>query len=71
MEFSATQIASLLGGTVEGNDNITVSNLSKIEDGMPGTLSFLANPKYTNYIYDTNASIVIVNKSLTLEKPVK
>lgn len=71
MEFSATQIASLLGGTVEGNENITVSNLSKIEEGMPGTLSFLANPKYTNYIYDTNASIVIVNKSLTLEKPVK
>lgn len=71
MEFSATQIASLLGGTVEGNENITVSNLSKIEDGMPGTLSFLANPKYTNYIYDTNASIVIVNKSLTLEKPIK
>jgi len=71
MEFSATQIASLLGGTVEGNENITVSNLSKIEEGIPGTLSFLANPKYTNYIYDTNASIVIVNKSLTLEKPVK
>ena len=45
--------------------------MSKIEEGLPGTLSFLANPKYTNYIYDTNASIVIVNKTLTLEKPVK
>ena len=51
MEFSAAQIAALLGGTVEGDENTTVSNLSKIEDGVPGTLSFLANPKYTNYIY--------------------
>lgn len=71
MEFSAAQIASLLGGTVEGNENITVSNLSKIEEGKAGTLSFLANPKYTNYIYDTDASIVIVNKTLVLEKPIK
>jgi UDP-3-O-[3-hydroxymyristoyl] glucosamine N-acyltransferase len=71
MEFSAAQIAALLGGTVEGNENTTVSNLSKIEEGVAGTLSFLANPKYTNYIYDTNASIVIVNKTLTLERPVK
>lgn len=71
MEFSAAQIAALLGGTVEGDENTAVSNLSKIEEGTPGTLSFLANPKYTNYIYDTNASIVIVNKSLTLERPVK
>jgi len=71
MEFSAAQIAALLGGTVEGDENTAVSNLSKIEEGKPGTLSFLANPKYTNYIYDTNASIVIVNKTLNLEKPVK
>lgn len=71
MEFSAAQIASLLGGIVEGNENITVSNLSKIEEGKSGTLSFLANPKYTNYIYDTDASIVIVNKTLVLEKPIK
>lgn len=71
MEFSAAQIAALLGGTVEGDENTAVSNLSKIEEGKPGTLSFLANPKYTNYIYDTNASIVIVNKTLNLERPVK
>lgn len=71
MEFSAAQIAALLGGTVEGDENVAVSNLSKIEEGVPGTLSFLANPKYTNYIYDTNASIVIVNKTLSLEKPIK
>lgn len=71
MEFSAAQIAALLGGTVEGNDATTVSNLSKIEEGKPGTLSFLANPKYTNYIYDTNASIVIVNNTLKLDRPVR
>lgn len=71
MEFSAAQIAALLGGTVEGNDAATVSNLSKIEEGKPGTLSFLANPKYTNYIYDTDASIVIVNRSLKLDRPIK
>src|ERR1700741_1041203 len=71
MEFSAEQIAGLLGGTIEGNAKITVNNLSKIEEGQPGTLSFLANPNYTNYIYTTDASIVIVNKSLTLDKPVK
>jgi UDP-3-O-[3-hydroxymyristoyl] glucosamine N-acyltransferase len=71
MEFSAAQIAALLGGIVEGNENTSVSNLSKIEEGKLGTLSFLANPKYTNYIYDTDASIVIVNKTLVLDKPVK
>lgn len=71
MEFSAAQIAALLEGTVEGDENASVSNLSKIEEGTIGTLSFLANPKYTNHIYDTNASIVIVNKSLVLDKPIK
>lgn len=71
MEFSAAQIAALLGGTVEGDESTAVSNLSKIEEGKPGTLSFLANPKYNNYIYDTDASIVIVNKTLKLDKPVK
>jgi UDP-3-O-[3-hydroxymyristoyl] glucosamine N-acyltransferase len=71
MEFSAAQIAGLLGGTVEGNENVTVNNLSKIEEGKPHTLSFLANAQYTPYIYETDASIVIVNKSLVLDKPVK
>ena len=71
MEFSAAQIAALLGGIVEGDEKTAVSNLSKIEEGKPGTLSFLANPKYNNYIYDTDASIVIVNKTLKLDKPVK
>jgi UDP-3-O-[3-hydroxymyristoyl] glucosamine N-acyltransferase len=71
MEFSAQQIAGLLHGEVEGDPNATVKNLSKIEEGETGTLSFLANPAYTNFIYTTNASIVIVNKTLALEKPVK
>ena len=71
MKFSASQIAALLKGTVEGNPDAAVSNLSKIEEGKPETLSFLANPQYTPYIYDTDASIVIVNKSLVLDKPVK
>lgn len=71
MEFSAKQIAALLNGKVEGNENSIVTNLSKIEEGTQGTLSFLANPVYTNFIYTTDASIVIVNSSLVLDKPVK
>lgn len=71
MEFSAQQIAQLLNGTIEGNENASVNNLSKIEEGLPSTLSFLSNPKYNNFIYTTDASIVIVNNSLVLDKPVK
>ncbi len=71
MEFSAQQIAQLLNGIVEGNENATVNNLSKIEEGAPGTLSFLSNPIYTNFIYTTDASVVIVNKTLVLDKPIK
>jgi UDP-3-O-[3-hydroxymyristoyl] glucosamine N-acyltransferase len=71
MEFSALQIAGLLEGEVIGDENAKVNNLSKIEEGKPKTLSFLANPTYTPYIYTTDASIVIVNRSLVLDKPVK
>lgn len=71
MEFTAQQIAALLNGTVEGDENASVNNLSKIEEGAINTLSFLANPAYTNYIYTTEASIVIVNKTLKLERAVK
>ena len=70
MEFSALQIATLLGGTIEGDQNVLVSNYSKIEEGKPGTLSFLANPKYENYIYETNASIVLVNNDFKPSKPI-
>lgn len=68
MEFSAHQISELLKGTVEGDPNTAVSTLSKIEEGKKGSLSFLANPKYAEYIYDTQASIVIVNQDFKLEK---
>ncbi len=70
MEFTAQQIAAFLKGTIEGDENTKVSNVSKIEEGKPGTLSFLANPKYRKYIYDTRASIVLVNQDLKLEKKV-
>lgn len=71
MQFSATQIAALLNGTIEGNKDSSVSKLSKIEEGTNGSLSFLGNPQYNSYLYDTDASIVIVGKDLVLEKPVK
>lgn len=62
MEYSAHQIATLINGEIIGNPQVTVNNLSRIEEGAPGTLSFLANPKYEDYLYKTLASIVIVNK---------
>ncbi len=65
MEFSAQQIASFLKGTVVGDPEVKVCNFSKIEDGKPGTITFLANPKYEHYIYSTKASIVLVNKDFT------
>ncbi|MGB2231282.1 MAG: UDP-3-O-(3-hydroxymyristoyl)glucosamine N-acyltransferase [Flavobacteriaceae bacterium] len=71
MKFTAEQIASILEGEVDGDPNVEVSNLSKIEEGKKGTLSFLSNPKYTPFIYTTNASIVIVNKDFTPESEIK
>lgn len=71
MEFSAQEIANVLSGVVEGNPDVRVSNFSKIEEGLPGTLSFLANPKYEHYIYETEASIVLVNKDFNPAKKVK
>lgn len=71
MEFSAQQIAALLGGTVEGNPNVTVNTLSKIEEGKTGSISFLANPQYTPFIYDTDASVVIVSQTFLPEKALK
>lgn len=68
MEFSAQIIAEMLGGTVEGSPEASVNGLSKIEAGIPGTLSFLANPLYTEYIYSTKASITIVSADFVPEK---
>ena len=68
MEFSAQQIAHILQGSIEGDANCTVNNFSKIEEGKPHTLTFLANPKYSSYIYETQASIVLVNDDFVYEK---
>jgi UDP-3-O-[3-hydroxymyristoyl] glucosamine N-acyltransferase len=71
MEFTAQAIATFLQGEIEGNPETIVSDVSKIEEGRPGTLCFLANPKYEKYLYTTEASIVIVNRDLKLSEPVK
>jgi len=69
MEFKAGDIASMLQGTVEGDAEAKVWKLARIEEGEPGALSFLANPKYTPYIYSTASSVVIVNNSFEAEHP--
>ena len=71
MKFTVRQIAEALNGTIEGDADVSVSSLSKIEEGTPGTLSFLANPKYATHIYNTKASIVIVNNDFVAEKEIK
>ena len=63
MEFTAATIAGFLKGDIEGNPDIKVNTIAKIEEGQPGALSFLANPKYEHYIYETKSSIVLVNRS--------
>jgi UDP-3-O-[3-hydroxymyristoyl] glucosamine N-acyltransferase len=70
MEFTARQIAELLNGTIEGDPEVSISSLSKIDEGKPGTIAFLANPAYTHHIYDTSASIVIVNNDFAVTAPV-
>lgn len=70
MKFTAAQIAGILEGTVEGDPEIEVSKLAKIEEGTSGSLTFLANPKYTSFIYDTQASIAIVNNDFVAEKEI-
>ena len=67
MEFSAKQIAEFIQGEIVGDENASVHTFAKIEEGIPGALSFLANPKYTNYIYETKSSIVLVNKDFVPE----
>ncbi len=71
MIFNASQIAALVSGTVEGNSNAEVDRLSKIEEGTEGSLSFLANPKYTSYLYSTDATITLVSNSFVAEKEFK
>lgn len=70
MEFTAEQIANVIGGRVEGNKDAKVHTFAKIEEGTEGAISFLSNPKYTHYLYNTKSSIVIVNEDLELEKDI-
>ena len=70
MEFTAEQIANVIGGRVEGNKDAKVHTFAKIEEGTEGAISFLSNPKYTHYLYNTKSSIVIVNEDVELEKDV-
>ncbi|MCQ2204473.1 MAG: UDP-3-O-(3-hydroxymyristoyl)glucosamine N-acyltransferase [Bacteroidales bacterium] len=71
MEFTAQQIAQVLGGTVEGDENVAVRSYCKIEEGTPGALTFFANPKYEHYVYSTEASVVLVNEDFRPSEKVK
>lgn len=71
MEFSANQIAQVVSGIIVGDENVTVSTFAKIEEGKIGAISFLGNPKYAHYIYDTQASIILVNKDFEPEHSVR
>lgn len=70
MDFTAKQIAAFVGGTVDGDENAVVTSFAKIEEAVPGTLTFLANPKYTDCIYSTGASIVLVNNDFAPTRPI-
>ena len=71
MDFSAQQIAAFVQGEIVGDANATVNSFAKIEEGKPGSITFLANPKYTHFIYDTKASIVLVNRDFVPERPIQ
>ena len=70
MEFTAQQIAQFVQGRVEGDENATVNTFAKIEEGKKGAISFLSNPKYTHFVYDTKSSIVLIDETVELEHPV-
>lgn len=70
MKFNAQQIADFLGGKVEGDQSVQVSKFAKIEEAEAGSLTFLANPKYTNFVYETAASVILVNDDITFEKEI-
>ncbi len=71
MELTAAQLALMVNGTVEGDENVKVSTFARIEEGHEGALSFLANPKYTHHLYTTDSSIVLVKDDFVVENPVK
>ncbi|HRO43147.1 MAG TPA: UDP-3-O-(3-hydroxymyristoyl)glucosamine N-acyltransferase [Flavipsychrobacter sp.] len=70
MQYTAGQVAALLKGEIEGNPDVVVSKLSRIEEGTPGSISFLANPLYLQHVYNTAASVVIISNAFTLTAPV-
>lgn len=70
MKFTAQQIADFLNGEVVGDATVQVDDVSKVEEGRPGTITFLANPKYTHFIYTTKASIVLVNKNFEIKEEI-
>ena len=70
MEFTAKQIAEFITGRVEGDENVAIHTFAKIEEGQPGAISFLSNPKYTHFLYETKSTIVLINEDLELEQKV-
>ena len=70
MQLSAQTIANHLNGEIEGNPDVTVTTAARIEQGKPGALCFLANPKYEQYLYTTKASIVLINRDFTVKQAV-
>ena len=70
MEFTAKQIADMIGGRVEGDEQTKINTFAKIEEGKKGAISFLSNPKYTSYIYETESSVVLINEDVELTQPV-
>ena len=71
MEFKAKEIADILKGTVVGDPEVRISTFARIESGKPGAVCFFANPKYEHYVYDCEASVIIVNDTFEPQKPVK
>ena len=71
MEFTIAQIATMLGGTVEGDNTSKINMLAKIQDAKAGQITFLSNPKYEHFIYETKASAVIVKRGFTPKKEIK
>lgn len=70
MEFSVKQVADIIGGEIVGDESLKINTLSKIQEGKPGSISFLANPKYESFIYETNATAVIVSKDFVPKKEI-
>ena len=70
MEFIAKQIAEMIGGRVEGNENAAINSFAKIEEGKAGAISFLSNPKYTHYLSETQSTVVLSTEDVALEQPV-